>query len=326
MALRDALSHLSTQDLEMIPVFLQRYVAWMQHYVDRNAGSHVASQGGVGTWNNLALHLLLEEVDEARPQWMMVTTVARNLLPILKGEVDPLQLVFDTNLAKSLYTELFDTVWGTRLHRFLELATHQNPKMEILEVGAGTGAFTSHIMKAFQLLEKQTGGSSFAKYSYTDISPAFFESAKERFHDFEDRIEFSTLDMERNIAAQGFQTGQYDVVVVGSVLHATVDLVATIRNVRQLLKPGGYLLLLEITAPEQISVNFAFGVLPGWWSAKESWRKWCPVVDEDQWDRLFRENGFSRNEMVLKDYNDDNCHFTSIIASIAQDDPRFSPG
>ncbi|KAF2679796.1 C-methyl transferase, partial [Lentithecium fluviatile CBS 122367] len=106
-------------------------------------------------------------------------------------------------------------------------------------VGAGTGSMTSHILSAFQEREERTGGIAISEYVYTDISPAFFENAKDKFYNFRDRMSFKTLDLELDITAQGFEAGSYDVVFAGSVLHATKNLVATLHNIRRVLKPGG---------------------------------------------------------------------------------------
>ena len=58
----------------------------------------------------------------------------------------------------------------------------------------------------------------------------------------------------------------YDVVVAHHVLHATKQMVTTMKNVRILLRPGGYLLLVETTVKEKRM--FPFGTLPGWWLSK----------------------------------------------------------
>ncbi|GAB7366703.1 hypothetical protein MBLNU230_g0661t1 [Neophaeotheca triangularis] len=52
---------------------------------------------------------------------------------------------------------------------------------------------------------------------------------------------FRTLDINELPSTQGFDDHAYDLVLAANVLHTTPDLVATLKNVRRLLKPGGYL-------------------------------------------------------------------------------------
>jgi ubiquinone/menaquinone biosynthesis C-methylase UbiE len=59
---------------------------------------------------------------------------------------------------------------------------------------------------------------------------------------------YKKLDVEQDISEQGFVEHSYDVIVASNVLHATQSLEATLKNTRRLLKPGGSLIILEITS------------------------------------------------------------------------------
>ncbi|CAJ2506588.1 Uu.00g077740.m01.CDS01 [Anthostomella pinea] len=172
----------------------------------------------------------------------------------------PLSVIFDSSLAETFYTDMFLSICDHRLQKILDLASHENPKLRILEVGAGTGGMTSHVLSALQQLEAQSGGLKFSNYTYTDISPTFFESAANKWQNLKERVTFKTFNLERSAEDQGLELCSYDLVVAGSVLHATTDLAATIRNVRKTLKPGGHLILLEAIAPEKVITNFVFGL------------------------------------------------------------------
>ena len=62
--------------------------------------------------------------------------------------------------------------------------------------------------------------------------------------------------------AQDFEPGSYDLVIAANVLHATASLSNTLENVRTLLKPGGKLMILELTESLLCSL-MVFGTLPG---------------------------------------------------------------
>lgn len=310
MVMRKTYHQLSIEDRFLVPDSLQRYVLWMEHYV--------ATVPATDEIDDESLQALLQEVEDLYPPLILFPIIARNLKSILHGKTDPLQLGFDTGLAESVYDDTFGAACDDRFQRLLELICHETPGIRVLEIGAGTGGFTSRILSVFQTLEARTSAHTFVEYDYTDISPAFFEKGRERLSSFSDRLSFKILDLERDPGQQGFELNSYDLVVAGSVFHATTDLAKAIRNARSLLRPGGHLLNMEITVPESLAPNFAFGTFPGWWSSKEEWRSLSPLVDETQWDQLLRDNGFSGNSIVLRDYQNENCHVCSLMLSTAQ--------
>ncbi|KAL7945550.1 putative polyketide synthase [Trichoderma barbatum] len=312
-------------DRAMIPDALIRHVEWMDHHVsnmtpeDRLLGE---------TIRNEELEARLVEVEKVLPAWKLYTTCARKLPQILTGEIDPLQVVFESDQAEIFYADLFQKLCQDgRLGTILDLVSHETPAQRVLEVGAGTGGMTGHVLSLLQQREERTGGSSFAEYTYTDISPMFFERAGNRWPHLkaQGRLIFKTFNLDKPIEDQGFQTGSYDLVVAASVLHATPYLEATVRNVRRALKPGGRLILLEVINPDDIATNFMAGLVPGWWVAREEWRHHSAAVPEHLWDKCLRDNGFSGNDVVLRDYKNDSCHIMSIIISTAVEDHKPTP-
>lgn len=134
---------------------------------------------------------------------------------------------------------------------------HGFPHMHILEIGAGTGGATAGILSEL--------GTYFSSYTFTDIGVAFLGKAQERFKAFSSRLIFKTLDIENDPTTQGFTEHSYDIVLAANVLHATRSLEKTLKNARRLLRPGGYLILLEIVDNGPLRVGFIMGGLPGWW-------------------------------------------------------------
>ncbi|KAL2865305.1 type I polyketide synthase [Aspergillus lucknowensis] len=309
---------LALLDRQKVPEALREHVKWMEHHVRKHL-TPIQRQEAV-TMTEAELEGLLSKIESVLPAWALYTTCARNLSQILTGEIDPLQVVFESDQARIFYAHLFQTLCADgRLAGYLDLAAHENPALRILEVGAGTGGMTGHVLAALQEREARTGAPSFATYTYTDISPAFFEQARLRWPELqaEGRLEFSTLNLEKPLASQGVSPGSYDLVIAGSVLHATLDLEATIRNVRTALTPGGRLILLEPVKPDNVATNFMAGLVPGWWGAREEWRAHSAAVSEPLWDQCLRANSFSGSDVVLRDYDSDECHNMSIIITTA---------
>lgn len=162
-------------------------------------------------------------------------------------------------------------------------------------------------------------GKTFNSYTYTDISTGFFETAQKVFRDYTDQMVFKVLDIEKEIASQGFADHSFDLIVASWVIHATRGLEHTLRNLRRLLKPGGYLLMLEVTDNGPMKSSFIFGALPGWWLGAEDGRVLSPCVSPAQWDSLLRKTGFSGIDAITPEL--DRLPFpASLIASQAIDD------
>jgi NADPH:quinone reductase-like Zn-dependent oxidoreductase/SAM-dependent methyltransferase/acyl carrier protein len=316
---------LQNLDRTKIPEALTRHVEWMEHHIN-NMNPKNRRLGETMSDDDLEARLI--EIEEILPAWKLYAACARRLPEMLSGEVDPLQVVFASDQAEIFYADLFQKLCQDgRLGTVLDLASHERPAQRILEVGAGTGGMTGHVLSLLQRREEIIGGSSFSEYTYTDISPMFFERASERWPDLtsQGRLTFKTFNMDKPIESQGFEAGSYDLVVAASVLHATADLGASLRHVRKALKPGGRLILLEVINPEDIATNFMAGLLPGWWVAREEWRPHSAAVPEQLWDRCLKDNGFSGNDVILRDYKSEACHIASIILTTAVEEPKLAP-
>ncbi|KAJ2985763.1 hypothetical protein NUW58_g5359 [Xylaria curta] len=254
--------------------------------------------------------------------------VSRHLDLILRGVADPLEVMFQNSHAERYYQEIcYKMRCCKELQIYLAAISHKSPQLNILEVGAGTGSITEHVLSALCTFEGDNSvcDMRFNRYDYTDISKAFFDRAQEKFEKHSPRMKYGVLDLENDAVSQGYEAGNYDIVVAALVLHATRDLAATIRNVRKLLKPGGKLIMLEITDFSSLRNGLAFGTLPGWWLSIEPERQWGPCISGAQWERLLMSNGFEGIDLVLPDYHSKNIQSHSILIATASTpkEPNF---
>ena len=173
---------------------------------------------------------------------------------------------------------------------------HRYPRMNILEVGAGTGGTTSHILPRLE--------SAFASYTYTEVSANFLDPAEELFKEYEGRMKFKTFDMTKSASAQGFTEESYDLVIASNVLHATHDVEATLKNIRSLVKPGGYVAVLEAVHSNCLRVGLPMGTLPGFWFGVDDGRPFGPTLSISQWDKLLQNTGFSGIDTVTPAIDD----------------------
>ena len=162
-------------------------------------------------------------------------------------------------------------------------------------------------------------GSAFASYTYAGTSPEPFELAKLKCPAEASRLYFKPLDVEKDITEQGLGDNSYDLVILPQVFLNTSNLKQRMQNVRRLLKPGGFLLMLGMTNVESIRMDFIFGSLPEWFLEKGGGHELCSFASSKTWHTALRENGFSGVDSITPDLDKLSRPF-SVIASQAVDD------
>jgi pyochelin synthetase len=157
-------------------------------------------------------------------------------------------------------------------------------ELRILEIGAGIGSSTRHVLPALEGIQIQ--------YSYTDISKFFLSFGREAFAD-SSFVTYRLLDIEKDPTLQGFDLHSYDVILAASVLHATKDIDETIRNVQALLAPGGALFLIEETKFPRV-FNLTMGLQQGFDRFNDfNFREMHPLVSYEGWVEKLAGCGFS---------------------------------
>ncbi|KAI1120480.1 hypothetical protein F5Y10DRAFT_289649 [Nemania abortiva] len=308
ISMRQALGNISDEDLRSSPPHVKRYLSAVQPYTTERFKPFDARID--------ELENLLDKCEKRRPDHGVTIAAARNLPALINRQLDPLEVFFKDGLAERFYDSMCDDVFTTDAKRFIDLASHEQPNLRLLEVGAGTGSMTKRVLSTLRHLEKRDGVSKFQDYTYTDISPAFFKAAQGKFRDFDSRMIYKRLDLESDPIEQEYEEGSYDIILASAVLHATSDLTATLRKVRKLLKPQGHLIFVE-THPTVGWMNIVWGLLPGWWLSSEAWRSQSPLATEQQWDGLLRKTGFTGNDIVIRDSVAVSSHVWSLIIATA---------
>lgn len=300
---------------------LQKYLDWAKLQLNKYDGGELPhSKPG---WE-LLLHddnyieSLCHAVGNANGLGRVYVTTGQSLPSIMRGEIDPLEFLFKTNLLRDLYRE----VNGSRtcfleFARYLDALCHKNPTIKILEVGAGTGGTTEKILSTLSTQHgAESGKSRYSSYHYTDISPSFFEQAQVDFRNYPNMV-FKTLDIEADPCSQGYETQAYDLIIAANVLHATKDINITMQNVHKLLKPGGKLMMYEPTQPNILRTGFIAGLMSGWWLGTESFRQWGASLSCKSWETVLLANGFSGLDLELPDFVSPECQEGSILISTA---------
>ncbi|KAL7941948.1 hypothetical protein V8C42DRAFT_360388 [Trichoderma barbatum] len=242
----------------------------------------------------------------------LLVAVGEHIPAAVRGETTILEHMLPNNLLDDFYKKgLGFARYNEFLAGMMKQMIHRYPHAKILEIGAGTGGATKAVLGSI--------GKKLSSYTYTDISAGFFEKAVEMFKAYSDKMIFKTLDIEKQPASQGYELSSYDIIVASNVLHATESLKKTLEHTRQLLKPGGYLMLLEITNNGPIRFSNAMSGISGWWAGKDDGRKYAPTITPGEWHTVLRKSGFAGVDAITPEIDNVAWPF-SIIAAQAVDD------
>jgi acyl transferase domain-containing protein/NADPH:quinone reductase-like Zn-dependent oxidoreductase/SAM-dependent methyltransferase/acyl carrier protein len=230
----------------------------------------------------------LEEFPGESASTLAFVVCGRHLAAVLRGDIDPLELLFSEidSIAGRFYDATpishFRNGAAQLLLRGALTGWPTGKPLRVLELGAGTGGTTAELLPEFD--PQRT------RYTYTDLSPAFFAAAEARFAAY-DFLDYRRLDLDSDPARQGFTPGSFDLVIAANVLHATKDLTQSLRRVADLLVDGGQLLALECHSNKTLAP--IFGLLDSFWLATDTdLRPDGPLLPRDGWPPLLDACGF----------------------------------
>ncbi|KAL3429943.1 hypothetical protein BDV09DRAFT_200122 [Aspergillus tetrazonus] len=323
----NALASLTETDILQFEWHQNHFYKWMKSVVEATGANALGPKSAA--WFNATSDeqaLVFKRVQTSSTDGEMVCRVGFQLLQILRNEVAPLQLMLEDDLLYRYYAEAVK--WQRSYHQAQEvirLFTHKNPRANILEVGGGTGGCTKVVLDALGGGGDSKENLRFAHYTFTDISPAFFKAASEKFEAWGDLISYQKLDIEQDPETQAFECGGYDLVIACQVLHATKSMPETLTNVKKLLKPGGQLLLIEFTRNE-LDLSLIFGVLPGWWLNERSEQNLSPSLTVDAWESVLGSTGFGGLDLEVHDCEGEDFYVLSVMLATASEDETVLVG
>ncbi|KAL8720573.1 MAG: hypothetical protein Q9225_002592 [Loekoesia sp. 1 TL-2023] len=324
--INDALAAVIASDVQRFEWYHKKFYVWMKLQAELASSNKLAADSSKWIHDNTETKLAyIQKANTASVNGEMTCRLGPHILSMLRRDVTPLELMLEDKLLHRYYIE--GLKWDRSSQQVGELVrhvAHQNPRAKILEIGAGTGGTTSYVLNVLGTDDSEFGPLA-ASYDFTDISSGFFGAAQENFESWKNLIRYKKLDIEQDPEKQGFESGTYDLIIACQVLHATKSMDNTMTNVRKLLKPGGKVCIME-TTQDQLDLQFAFGLLPGWWLSEEEERELSPSLSIDMWNRVLRSTGFSGIETEVRDCESQELYSFSVIMSTATSSaPIFNP-
>ncbi|KAI0535245.1 hypothetical protein GGR58DRAFT_479703 [Xylaria digitata] len=211
------------------------------------------------------------------------------LAQVLLGKTDGIKLVFGTPEGRELVSGLYgewplNRIFYRQMEDFLsrlasKLHGVEGP-LKILEMGAGTGGTTRWLVPLLATLDIPV------EYTFTDLAPSFVAAARKKFKSYS-FMKFRTHDIEKAPAAD--LEGTQHIIIASNAVHATHSLCGSTANMRKLLRPDGFLMMLEMTGT-LYWVDMIFGLFEGWWFFDDG--RTHAVTDELRWEKDLQSVGY----------------------------------
>lgn len=186
-----------------------------------------------------------------------------------------------------------------------------NSTIKILEIGAGTGRLTWPLME--RLKNKNV------EYWFTDIGRSFVNEAEKIAHKIGiHNMKFEVFNLEQNAWDTTLSGKEFDIVVGLDVIQATSDILYVLKNLKTLLKPLGWIAMVQSFWIHDIE-QMIYGYSPGWWNYySDPIRKGrLFVFDEDGWKKIFEDAGFYKTH-TLSGGGDRNRKESGIILGMKE--------
>jgi acyl transferase domain-containing protein/acyl carrier protein/SAM-dependent methyltransferase len=210
------------------------------------------------------------------------------LADCISGAIEPAFLMFgnqeDQQVLEDFYTSspLLATL-AEQLVDFVKRVTAgtSNTPVRILEIGAGFGGATKNLVCTLQNINRPV------EYIFCNPSHTLVENARAKFAGYA-WMDFQVLSIDAEVP--DCMKSKYDIVIGSCCIHAARDKSASANRMRQMLKPGGFIVLSEVTRIIDW-YDVVFGLLDGWWLATDG--SIYPLQTANRWMDFFNAAGFT---------------------------------
>ncbi|EME39480.1 hybrid polyketide synthetase [Dothistroma septosporum NZE10] len=228
-----------------------------------------------------------------------VHELGQNLVKIMQG----------TTSSPRLRGARLDYPWNTELRNAIAILGHRitqkHPNMNILEIGNGDSGMTAHILQSIGT----------AYLSYTCASPRSMLSQSSPV-DVLGNVELKSMNILQEPERQGFDRHKYDLLISSAPIHGDAAFQTALSNMRTLLRPGGYLLLVAKTGTNLLTtLTLGTSVVSGLESIEES--NTPAGKSPSELDSLLLACEFSGLEQIVQDSPHVLTNAYSLIASHA---------
>ncbi|PWY81670.1 polyketide synthase [Aspergillus sclerotioniger CBS 115572] len=264
-----------------------------------------------------------ESAELPGPEGKALCTMGHNLPAILQGQFGGPTVSNDQSLWDAYWeSSLRDPVYES-ISKYLDLVSHKDPMVSILEIDAGTGLSSWRFLRQ---LAHSSNSPRCSRYIVTSPDETVFETAAQTLSIWKRWITFKKLDITEDLKFQGLGDLAYDVVIVPYGLHRVRSIQDALENIHSLLKPDGHLILVNSLQSPVDVILFA--------DRGETWIDNRATYSNDDWDMSLKAARFSgittlvesggRRSMIISRPGHEHVPSPADILLITEDDNELS--
>ncbi|KAE9584034.1 hypothetical protein CGMCC3_g356 [Colletotrichum fructicola] len=264
-----------------------------------------------------ALQAILNDYPTYTSLNKLVAHAGNDLAEIYAGRTDGVRSIFGSPEGREYLEDIYGAAHPSKaFHKLMEdfmtrftknIDVQSGAQLKILELGAGTGGTTKWLAP---LLAKSGVP---VEYTFTDLAGGFTAQAARKFQEYP-FMTFRTQDIEKPPPAE--LIGTQHIVIAVNAVHATPDMVKSLRNTRQFLRPDGFAVVMEVQ--ERLCwADFVFGLFEGWWLFKDG--RTHATADEMVWKDSFKAAGFGHVDWTGGNLRDSGLQ--RVFLATASDSP-----
>lgn len=254
----------------------------------------------------------IERVRSAGVRGEILSAVGENLPALLTKEADITTVVRDNDKTEAYWKDVLYSAEAYEVAcRYLDMVSHKNPMISVLDIGSGIGEGSSRFLE--QLSAHNGEAPRCKEYTITSLNQSSFDNVARRYEKWSDWTGFKQLDVEGDLESQGFQPSQYDVVIVPQGIYMASSTQKVLSNFRTLLKPGGSLILVDaIPGKGGLVEDVVFGHFPGWRDSSTY------GFSQGQWNDALLASNFTGAEIFVGCKDQVSSKECSVVISRAQ--------
>ncbi|MBX2807456.1 MAG: amino acid adenylation domain-containing protein [Cellvibrionaceae bacterium] len=186
-----------------------------------------------------AITAIFDRDSDGRSDMDWLLRNAEELASLLQGELSPTDFYYLGASQRCVEQRLLGDGLE-QLQRWLEatLIESGDRDFSVFEIGAGVGSVTESLLPLILQYNKS--------YLITEADEPHLDYLYDQFNNnANEALAFGFFTLEETLDAQEVQAHSVDVLICANTLYRSRDLTTSLLRARQLLKPGGHLVLLE---------------------------------------------------------------------------------
>lgn len=208
---------------EQSPPHFPKYRRWLEYLLSDEGGMReyrIALCGGKDVdVKQLSAGERQQEIERLAPsmteiiEGKLAYTIYENIIPLYRGEKEPLELLSTDGMWDALHAGDRGAQMSHYQTAMARLYSRKYARANVLQIGGGIGF--GGLQTILTGMTRDCGGTvmerCYASFTYTDRDADAVKKAREKFDSYSG-IEFSTLDLQKDLEAQGFGEKRYDII------------------------------------------------------------------------------------------------------------------